>query len=475
MTTSRRRLLLAGAASSLATTTVMTSPAHAAPVTTHFTPAPDLDITPTNDPTTNRANLIAALSDSAACVLFPPGDYRLDNTGSTLRIPNFTGRLHMHPGARFVFTDNTARGITFAGGSGARFSGLSTTFTERPGNREDARECVLFDKTTDTFLEHTRIDGSAAAGLLFWQCIRPTVFDAVITDTMADGLHFANCQDGRADHIVTDNTGDDGVAFINYVTVPRSDPPVEAPNHTGGLATNLLISRSRARGVCVGGQSGVTVRDAVIQDTASPGLLCEGKGGWNVRVPTGVSLERIRIVRGGAWRAGGATGKDVGVRVADASAVLREVTVEDSLAHGIHCWQATATLLDVTVKGVTGAPGAGIILQNGTYLVDRAVVENVTGIGLDINGCARAEYGTVTLRATAQTHHTRRAVNVENNALVFGERLWIEDAQPRVVGTYHPAPPGKEQRGTLGTIVDVTRNVVLDNRSKLTVTEVEPA
>ena len=56
--------------------------------------------------------------------------------------------------------------------------------------------------------------------------------------------------------------------------------------------TNLSVTRSKARGVCVGSQSGVTIRYVSIQDTVSRGILCEGHGGWNVRVRTGVTFER---------------------------------------------------------------------------------------------------------------------------------------------------------------------------------------
>ena len=37
---------------------------------------------------------------------------------------------------------------------------------------------------------------------------------------MADGLHFANCQDPEAKDVVTEDTGDDGLAFVNYADGP---------------------------------------------------------------------------------------------------------------------------------------------------------------------------------------------------------------------------------------------------------------
>jgi hypothetical protein len=285
------------------------------------------------------------------------------------------------------------------------------------------------------------------------------VVGAVISNTMADGLHFANCQDGRADHVTTTNTGDDGVSFVNYVT---------GPDNTGGLATNISVTQSKSRGVAVVGQSGVTVRDATVDTTVGHGLYCAYEQPWNTRVPTDVRFERARVVKGGAWTAAPGGGTNSGIRVNAAGTVSASaVTVDSPGAHGAFVVGSTVTLCDVTVRNT---PASGVNLQSGRYLVDRVTAENTNGIGFLATGCDRVEYGTVTVRNTALTHATHRAVSVENNAFVFGGRLWIYDTQPAATG-YVVGAFGT-QRGSLGAVGDLvnSRDVTVDNPSGLAVT-----
>ena len=107
MVVSRRKALMLSAASGLVAATAHPGTASAAPPLAGYVPAPDLGVSPANSAATNRANLVAALSGSAVCVLFPPGDYRIDNSGQNIVISDYAGELVMQPGARLVFTDNT--------------------------------------------------------------------------------------------------------------------------------------------------------------------------------------------------------------------------------------------------------------------------------------------------------------------------------------------------------------------------------
>ncbi|MEU7869875.1 right-handed parallel beta-helix repeat-containing protein [Dactylosporangium sp. NPDC049140] len=424
-----------------------------------FVSAADLGIAPTNSAASNRANLVAALSNSAVCVAFPPGDYQLDNSASGVQVNGYGGEFVMLPGARLVFTDNTQSGLVFEGGTGARLSGLTSTFATMPTVRNSPQECILFRSTTDSYLEDVRIDGSAAAGLLFWRCVRPMVVDAVISNTMADGLHFANCQDGRADHITTIDTGDDGVSFVNYDS---------GPDNTGGLVTNVSVTRSKSRGVNVGGQSGVTIRDVVVNTTVGHGMYCAYDPAWNTRTPSDVRFERARVVQGGAWTAAPGGGTNSGIRVSSAENVtVAEATVDAPGTNGIYASGSTVTISGATVKN---APGSGCNLQGGAHQVDRLSVDHANGIGFTVSNADRVEYGTVTVRNAAITHATHRAVNIENNTYVFGGRLWIYDTQSTatgyVVGAYG------SQRGSLGAVGDLigSRSVTIDNPSGLAYT-----
>jgi hypothetical protein len=460
---SRRRTMALGvpAAFGLAGAMALPGTAEAAEPPAGYVPAPELGITPANSATTNRANLVAALANSAACVVFPSGDYRIDNGGPQLTVTEFSGHLLMLPGARFVFTSSTTRGIVFRGGTGAHLRGVSTVFATRPTARQKAQECLLFENSVDTHVEHLRIEGSAAAGLLFYRCVRPTVVGAVITDTMADGLHFANCRGVRADRITTVDTGDDGVAFYNSA---------DGPDETGAFATHISVTNSMSRGIAVTGQSGVTVCGITVDNTVGHGLYCAYEAAWTTRIPANVHFEQARVRRGGAWTAAAGGGTNSGLRIADAGGVIvTDVHIESPGAHGVYATGSTAALFDVRV--VT-APRNGVALQSGRYAVDRLTVDGADGPGLSAGGCERLEFGSVTARNTSRTSTLRRAVVVENTPYVFGERIWVRDDQSAATG-YTVGAYGA-QRGTLGTIVDQvdSRDLVVDNPSGLAYTRI---
>jgi hypothetical protein len=454
MAVSRRRFVLLATPGLAAAAVAYPGTASAAPAyAAEWIPAADLGVTPTNGATANRVNLVAALTNSTVCAVFPPGDYLIDN-GTDALIAGFGGQLVFQPGARLVFTDNTKSGIIFDDAVGPTLYGLNVTFVTEPPTRVTAEECVLFRNVTDPYLEDVRINGSAAAGLLFYRCVRPTVVGALITNTRADGLHFANCQDGRADRITTVDTGDDGVAFVNYAS---------GPAHTGGLGTHLSVTRSLARGIAVVGQSGVTIRDSSVHGTERFGLYCASETG--IRVPTDVWFERIRVYQGGAWQPRGLPPR-FGVTIDGVGTVtMVGITVEEPGTRGVSAIRGGAvTLTDAIVRK---APEDGFNLQDGTYQVDRLTADDTGGVGFYATGNERVEYGTITVRNTAKTARLKRAVTLENNAYVVGERIWVYDTQAAasgyIVGAYGT------QRGNLGLVVDriASRDVSLENVSGL--------
>jgi hypothetical protein len=309
-----------------------------------------------------------------------------------------------------------------------------------------SQETVTFDQCTDTFLENVRIEGSASVGVMFWRCVRPSIVGALTTGTMAEGVHFANCQDGFADRITVVDCGDDGVAFVNYV---------QHEERTGGLATNISVTNSRSRGIAVVGQSGVTVRDCRIDNTLGHGLYCahENKPEFVTRVPGDCHLERVTIRRGGVTP-GQSTGPNSGLRIADTGTVTAvHIDVDAPGTHGAYVSGATSavTLTDVSVRNT---PGSGVLLQGGTRTIDRITTVQTAGPGLNAAGCARLDYGTVSVRNAATNTAAgtlRRAVTVENTALVLGSRLWVTDTQNPatgfIVGAYG------SQKGSLGTVL----------------------
>ncbi len=242
-----------------------------------YTSAHDLGIHPDNDGITNRENLVKALRYSSRNVTFPPGEYYIDNS-IYATIEDYEGELMMEEGARLVFTDSTKRGITFNNGDGARFEGLNATYRTLPSERS-YESTIIFLGTTDTAIRNASVEGSNAIGLALVNCVRPIVEGTLIRNVMADGLHFANCQDARVDGLTTENTGDDGLAIHNFA---------HDPDRTGAVATNITVRDSKARGIAVGGQSGVTIDGFEVDGTSFSGLWCTHDEYFNTRVPSNV-------------------------------------------------------------------------------------------------------------------------------------------------------------------------------------------
>ncbi|GAB3411625.1 hypothetical protein [Flindersiella endophytica] len=424
-------------------------------------PAPDLGIAPGNSPQTNRVNLIGALGNSSGqAVTFPPGDYRIDNSGSFIVLLNYTGQWTMQAGARLVFTDPTRRGLNFQGGTGAVFSNLVATFTTLPTVRQpDSQEIVIFLETTDTQVNGANINGSAGAGLLFYHCARPRATNIRITNTMADGLHFANCQDGYADEVWTTNTGDDGLAFVNYAG---------GPAYTGGFASDITVESSKARGITVIGQSDVTIDHFGVNWSAVSGLKVGYESSYNTRVPTNVRFQNGFVYNGGAL-AGGQSGNTFGIEIDSAGEVFfSNVDVDRPGSRGVSSnASATVHLTDVVV---TNAPSAGFNLQGGTFLLDLLQATDTDDLGYFVSDATRLQYGTLTARRTSKTATLHRAFDFERNAVVAGTHLYVVDDQATatgwIVGAYGT------QSGNLGTIHDQvnSRAVEVQNGSGLTYT-----
>src|SRR5262249_1968993 len=115
--------------------------------------------------------------------------------------------------------------------------------------------------------------------------------NVVVVNSLADGVHFANCQNAQITSLTTENTGDDGLAFTNTAS--------DSHNYTGGLATDIAIHNSKARGIAVAGQSDVIISGFIVDTTSSSGIICLEDTAYNTRVP-----DRVRFANGVIKNAG---------------------------------------------------------------------------------------------------------------------------------------------------------------------------
>jgi hypothetical protein len=424
--------------------------------------APARDISPHNTATRNREALLKALTNSDLRVIFTPGDYLIDNTGTPIVIENFEGTFAMQPGARLIFTDSTCRGLLFVGGRGAVFRDLRTVFQNSPTQRVDSRECLEIRDTLDTVVQNVSVDGSAAAGLLFARCVRPSVWGATIANTMADGLHFANCQDAKANDVLTEDTGDDGVAFVNYG---------DGPDHSGGQATNVTVRRSKARGIAVVGQSGVLVRGFSVEGTACSGLYCAYEASYRTRVPSNVRFEGGTVTNAG--RAGDCAPSNHGIEYYDVESVgFEKIKVVSPECRGVSgsAPGGTVHLIDIEVRG---AAASGFDLTEGKLHLDDLICRVAGGIGFSVRHTELLEYRKLTSINASTVNGLHRAFSIEHNARVEGGELHVIDDQDLATG-YKVLTDGR-QAGSLGVIhTDIANgNLEVENHSGLKVKGVQ--
>ena len=425
------------------------------------TSAADLGITPDNSGSVNRLLLVRKLSHSSDKVIFPRGDYRIDNSGNDVVIRNFSGEFAMEAGARFVFENNEHRGLVFQGGAGASFRGVRSTFERLPTSRPGSEECWLFLDTSGTRMENTNVNGSAGAGLLFLRCDSPRVFGANVRNTMADGVHFANCRNGRADSVNTYNTGDDGLAFVNYA---------DGPANTGGYATNIYVERSHSRGIAVVGQSGVTVENFEVNETAAAGLYVAQENSYRTRVSSGVTIRNGRVRRAGRIDSDAVT--RAGIAYENISEVkISNVSVSSPYGRGVtgvarsferlrpndsEVSESAGTVKLQNIK-VYDAGDNGFNLQGGTLYLYNLLAARVGRTAFFVSDANLVEYGKLVARdlSVRADDHPSRGFSFERNAKIRGSELWVMDHKAKP--SYSVVNASGKQSGSLGTVFDRTR------------------
>jgi len=357
----------------------------------------------------------AFANNSKGDIIVPPGTYLIDNSDGPLRINNFGGQLTFQEAAQLVFTDNTKGGLEFVGGSDAIITGLRATYVTPPTVRKSPNEEIKFSGTVNTVLTDTVIRDSPAAGILFYDSINPSVTNAKVFNSLADGLNFSNCQNARVTNLLTDNTGDDGLAFVNYASFP---------NLTGGLAENVVVANSKARGIAVAGQSNVTVNGFQIQNTSSSGVLVAQDTASNTRIPANVFIENGTISNAGTLAP--LVGNQYGI----------EFNSQES---------ATFTNIAVLKPGNNGLSGTA---PNGSVVVSNVSVNSPSqGLGFlfyqtrdvqitDSTAQNTPSYGFLSLKST-QVLVTGLTITNAGGTDPLKRAVWFEDANVILASSIH--------------------------------------
>jgi hypothetical protein len=379
--------------------------------------------------TETTAAFVSAFSAAGSTgeVVVPPGTYLIDNSGGPLSVTGFSGEFNLVTGSLVKFTDNAHEGLHFTSGAGARIIGLHSTYQTPATSNINVTEVVI-SGTQDTILEGAIIESASAVGLQIIDSIRPKVHDVLVLNSLRDGVQIANCSNAEIVNLTTENTGDDGLAFINSLN--------DSNNYTGGTATNIIVHNSKARGISAAGQSDVVVDGFLVDGTAASGIICLTDTAFGTRTPDRVRFNDGIIKNVGTIALQG-SGNQFGIEFGDvASCSFSNIQVIGSSA---------AT---VAVRGVSGSAPTGQISLSNIRVVGAGTISGADGFNvaaklLNINDCIAQNSpgygfyfaGSGTLMADSLTAINVSQSNILHRALWFGGTGFSAVTNAKVIDT----------------------------------------
>lgn len=367
--------------------------------------------------------LNAVTANPTRSIRFPSGDYLIDNSAGYLILLNFAGVLDFDAHARILCNTGSNGCLQLSGGTGARLNHIRVGYASAPTARTFGVALSIY-QTTDTLIEGAVIEASPSAGILSDQSIRPHVSHAMVSGTLADGIHFANCQDAKVSDSTTLNTGDDGVAFVNYAA---------GANYTGGQANNITVRNSKSRGISVVGQSDVVITNFLVDTTSSSGALCAYDASYNTRVP-----DRVRFSHGVIKNAGTlspSVGNRYGVEFGGAAGcAFDDIAISGSADRS---FAGSAAAGEITINNVSTSGGTSGFNIGPTKLLIMTNVsaESSSDAGFFISMCGTALLDSVKTINVAQGQSAlHRAIWFENNTYFRAHGLSVIDLQTPATG-----------------------------------------
>lgn len=381
--------------------------------------------------------LIRALGrGSARAIRVPAGTYLLSNP---IDVVDFHGQLLFDPGALFVFRDVSASGLSFQGGTGAAISGYRARWRAYPKVRLNYGGALAFGRAVRPVVIGCVIENSPVTGVQFDECVQPCLEEAEIGHTLADGIHLANCADAEVANVRTNDTGDDGLAFVSY----RSKPAFR-----GGRARNVSVRNSKARGIAVPGQSDVEIVDFHVDNTSAAGIYVAHERNWNTRRPEGVAFRRGRVDNAGQLLP--KTGGQCGIEILDAaSAFIEDVVINRSFYRGvsIEAAEGTVELKRLNIRE-SERDSAINVTASEARLID-VVVEGAAAYGLYAWRCGRVFVRQLKLVDVSRTLGLRRAAWFDYNGEVDVDGIEVRQ-QGRAVSVGAAGPQKGRVRALTG-------------------------
>lgn len=381
--------------------------------------------------TWSQAILAAVAANPGGSIELPvvDGHYLIDNRQGPLVITGFTGALRFDPGAKLVCQFPTRGCLVLAGGANARVENLRIAYLPVPVTR--INEPAFNAKNTyDLRVVGAVIENSPAAGILISASYRPLVTQSVILSSLADGISFENSEDGVVTDSTTNDTGDDGISFINY---DRSNQ-IEFPDLRGGLAANVKVRNSRARGIAVPGQSNVVVSNFVVENTSASGILVLQDTSFSTRQPVNVKFHNGLVIDAGRLAPAKATPYGVNYSGTGGLVEFSDITVVNPADRGLSGMAPGGRLSARNIYIVGGTDGVNIGRTRSVEL-SGITAEDSGGYGIFVNtGGNWVSAGNLRAVNVSRSSTLRRAVWFENNGDVQVRGVNVIDEQNNPTG-----------------------------------------
>lgn len=387
-----------------------------------------------NGTTDNRSALISALTDGLTqgnTLLVPAGVYRIDNGAGELAVSGLSGRLVFEPGAVFEFADVSTGGFQITSCNGLEIHGFRARWATTPTIRvtgADVLDCIDCQNLNVVDL---RIENSPGMAMLLRNCKSAHLSRLRVSNTLADGIHVRDSGDVTVSDLIANNTGDDSLAFIRYDVA--GEPPVTGTEYDGPcVATNIISTGSRARGIVVVGMSNVAVGNFLIRDSKAQGIIVgndvftQGHHPQKVTVSDGIlhscgEVSGVHAITVFEEEAGGV------------QASFSNIDIIDPLNNGVYVTEINAgtkwkdSQVEFNNVRVFNAGLFGFQLEYAKVHLSDCRVNGAPGYGFFFNDCPQVFWNNLEAEAVGNATYSNRALFHADCAIVLGQGLKVID------------------------------------------------
>ncbi len=393
-------------------------------------------------------------------LMFPPGDYAIDNSLGAITINNFNGEIKFEGNARLLFQDNSKPGLHFNGGTGMRIDGLNGNYPNNPTARVAAE--FAWTGGADIFIKNIVAQNAPGSAIELTNTIRPKIMNASVTNTLADGVQLENCTDVVLSNVTTVNTADNGVALYNYSTQPDGN---------GGSLSNIKVVQSQAHGIAVLGTSNVTVSGFVIDGTRGSAIFVGQDFVYATRVSDHVVIEHGIVLNAGSVQPTPANSYGIEFNQ-PISAIFSDIEIVNNIGRAVSGTGPTSRIYLRNIRTINNTKSDAFSFnQTGLIDVSDCVAINSAGAGFSFTQVPMVIARRLKAINAAQSTSLHRAFWFQNGSHISASDLIVIDDQPTPTG-YVVGTSNSTGYAESGSIHNVTSSIA---NGKLVVNNYAPA